>query len=107
MPIKPETHRPRHAERSTYDKAYNRRRNRGGGANVERMRSGRRWKWLRAEKLKASPLCELCKREGIDRPAAEVHHIQGAHSRPDLFYVMENLMALCVPCHRRIDARPT
>ena len=99
MPTKPKTHRPKHATRSTYDKAYNWRRRHGGGANIERMRSGRRWRWLRAEKLKRNPLCELCK-----RPAQEVHHIEGAHERPDLFYVMENIQSLCVPCHRRIEA---
>jgi len=63
-------------------------------------RYGRAWKRIRDRYIKAHPLCEECKRNGILTPAEEVHHITplskgGGNER-------SNLMSLCKSCHSRI-----
>ncbi|MBR1807159.1 MAG: HNH endonuclease [Selenomonadaceae bacterium] len=63
-------------------------------------RYGYQWRKLRARFLNAHPLCEQCKLEGRYTAATEVHHIRplsdgGTND-------INNLMALCKPCHSRI-----
>ncbi len=66
-------------------------------------RYGNRWRKIRQLYIKQHPVCELCERKNILRPAEEVHHIVplakgGTHRE-------ENLMSLCKSCHSRITAR--
>ena len=65
-----------------------------------RKRYGRAWKRIRNRYIAAHPLCEQCNAAGRITPAQEVHHIiplseGGTHA-------VENLMALCSPCHSGI-----
>lgn len=53
------------------------------------------------DKLRESPLCEHCKREGRLTPATQVDHIDGdpENNAP------ANLASLCAPCHSLKTAR--
>ena len=63
---------------------------------------------LRQEYLRAHPLCERCKRDGLVRSAIDVHHkvpVESAHTIAEmeqLAYDWNNLQALCIPCHASI-----
>ena len=65
----------------------------------------KRWTVLRAQKLATNPWCETCLAGHIYEPAREVDHVQ-AHDGPDdpLFWLWENLRALCKVCHSRKTA---
>lgn len=63
------------------------------------------WERLRRMFLRRNPMCAECKRQGIVRPAEEVHHKQSIEDRPDLRLNWENLEALCKPCHSRETVR--
>lgn len=68
----------------------------------------RRWRNLVRIKLMDSPLCELCQKKGVIRPAENIHHIVSFMSTDDpiersrLAYDYSNLMSLCVECHSEI-----
>lgn len=63
-----------------------------------KVRRGQRWKATRLKVLDRDEwACVQCGRQ--DR--LEVDHIQPVRDRPDLAYVMDNLQALCGPCHAR------
>ncbi len=75
-----------------------------GQNSGERDRSniyGRKWKELRLFVLRRQPLCVSCKKEGVITEAREVDHIQPHAGNMELFYDLENLQALCKPCHSR------
>lgn len=62
-----------------------------------------RWKGLRAEKVRNNPLCEECLRKGIVKQTEEVHHIIPIdidNLDEDLAYGYDNLISLCIPCHK-------
>lgn len=65
-----------------------------------------RWRQLRAEKLRANPLCEECEANGRSTLATEVHHIKPVESvpyEPDMKRLMfdrSNLQSLCHSCHK-------
>jgi len=73
-------------------------------AYAKQVRSSARWQRLRRMKLRRNPLCEECQRNGVTREAREVHHRIPIRVNPHLAYVMDNLEALCVPCHRKREA---
>ena len=58
-----------------------------------------RWQRLRAQHLKAHPLCEHCKAKGRTTLATEVHHIVKCHDDPWLQHDPNNIVSLCRPCH--------
>ena len=63
-----------------------------------------RWREL-SERYRAEvPLCEECCKKGMATPAEEVHHIVPVCDAPWLRLVRSNLMSVCVPCHRKMDA---
>lgn len=68
-----------------------------------RKRYGSEWRKVRSRYIKAHPLCEECLKHGLYTPAQEVHHIlplsRGGTN------VVQNLMALCKPCHSSISVR--
>lgn len=66
------------------------------------------WRKLRAAKMAAQPLCEMCSRSGRLVFAEQVHHIKPVESARTtegmraLMFDNTNLMALCVRCHTEI-----
>ena len=38
------------------------------------------------------------------RPAEDVHHIESVATRPDLAFVVKNLLPVCEPCHGKVEA---
>ena len=80
----------------------------------QQLLNSKRWKQLRMSYLQQHPLCERCKREGIEqtgkpliRSAIDVHHkvpVESAHTLQEmeaLCYDWNNLQALCIPCHAK------
>jgi len=60
------------------------------------------WLRLRKEFLLRNPLCEICRRDGRRRLASQVDHIVPFVGLNDpLRLSINNLQALCLPCHRR------
>lgn len=57
--------------------------------------SSTQWRALRLMMLRRQPLCPC------GAAASEVHHIVDRKERPDLAFNMDNLQALCKPCHSR------
>ena len=55
------------------------------------------WRQLRAQILRASPLCVECQRLGRVTPATDVDHILPRRARPELQLDPDNLRALCHP----------
>jgi 5-methylcytosine-specific restriction enzyme A len=66
-----------------------------------------KWKRLRRAKIKANPLCEECEKKGITTVAAEVHHIIpfDIGNACELAYDYDNLISLCVECHKEAHAK--
>lgn len=73
----------------------------------QRLLNSKRWKLLRQEYLRAHPLCERCKADGLIRSAIDVHHkvpVESAHTLMEmeqLAFDWHNLQALCIPCHAK------
>ena len=82
----------------------------------QRLLNSKRWKMIRADYLRQHPLCERCRREGIEAgvlpdgyitSAVDVHHKKPVESSKTeqemerLAYNLDgnNLEALCIPCH--------
>ena len=68
----------------------------------------KRWKKLRAAKLRENPLCERCESKNTINPASEVHHKipfdtgVTIEQTEELAFDYDNLMSLCIPCHSEI-----
>lgn len=66
------------------------------------------WKNLRLSYIMHHPICEYCAKQGITKPATEVHHIQYISSGRNLeemqriAYNQDNLIALCTECHHNV-----
>jgi len=61
------------------------------------------WKRLSVRFRQENPLCEECKKRGIATEAQEVHHVIPITEAPWLRLELNNLMALCVACHRAVE----
>jgi 5-methylcytosine-specific restriction endonuclease McrA len=61
------------------------------------------WKRLSVRFRQENPLCEECKKRGIATEAQEVHHVIPIAEAPWLRLEWNNLMALCVACHRALE----
>lgn len=76
--------------------------------DYQHLLNSKRWRELRAAKLRSHPLCELCEEAGRVVPAVDIHHripVESAKSLPDmeaLAYDPANLQALCVACHIKV-----
>ena len=57
------------------------------------------WQRLRRTVLIATPLCARCERIGATVPATVVNHITPHRGDWRLFTSLENLEAVCEPCH--------
>lgn len=76
-----------------------------------KMINSARWKRLRAEKLRANPVCEECAANGFSTLASEVHHVMpvesvsGVAAMERLMFNRMNLQSLCHACHAEIHRR--
>lgn len=61
-----------------------------------------KWKKLRVLKLMKNPLCEMCEKEGIVKPALDVHHIVPILKDMTKAFDEDNLMSLCRKHHIQI-----
>jgi 5-methylcytosine-specific restriction protein A len=59
-----------------------------------------RWKKLRRLKLQNNPICEKCWERGIVTPTEEIHHIVPFIQDIEMAFDYDNLIALCVECHK-------
>ena len=103
MPNAPRTFGQKYGKnqpRRDADKAYNEKRK---NDPTEKPIHTARWQKVRLIKLTQDPLCQECIKQGHTRAAQQVHHVIPRAIRPDLTFVMENLMSVCVPCHNRIE----
>lgn len=64
-----------------------------------------RWQRLRLLKLQTSPLCEDCLARDIVKGARAVDHRMPISMGGEAFPPLEELAALCIPCHSRKTAR--
>jgi shikimate kinase len=58
------------------------------------------WRNIRAAQLAREPMCRVCARRGILKPANTVDHIDGDAMHDDV----NNYQSLCQPCHARKTA---
>ena len=64
-----------------------------------------RWQRYREWVLRRAPLCcNPISAHEHERPATQVHHIEGRHRRPDLAFALSNTAPLCTKCHAAISA---
>lgn len=76
-----------------------------------KMINSARWKKLRAEKLRANPICEECAKRDVSTLATEVHHVvpvesvAGVSAMSRLMFSLPNLQSLCHACHSEIHRR--
>ena len=47
-------------------------------------------------------MCKRCARYGKSVPAVVVHHIKHVDEYPELAYVPDNLISLCLDCHNKM-----
>ena len=72
--------------------------------------NSKEWRELRAEKLRANPICEMCEEQGIVTSARCVHHvvpIETARTKDEMKRLaidcgLQGLKSLCFACHARI-----
>lgn len=83
------------------------------GKRKERMSiyNTARWRELRRLKLQRDPLCEICLKKDIVKPADDIHHIVSFMSTNDpvqrkfLAFDFANLMSLCDECHQEVHSK--
>lgn len=66
---------------------------------------GNKWQRLRKQYLREHPLCVRCHRIGRLIPATVVDHITPHSGDMRLFWDVNNLQALCKPCHDKKTAK--
>ena len=73
--------------------------------NHAKFYNSKAWKLLRKSYITEHPLCENCLKNGIIKPAKEVHHKQifstanTEEGQWNIFLDGNNLMSLCIKCH--------
>lgn len=58
-----------------------------------------RWQQARLRFLRSSPLCVMCAKRGITKPATVVDHVIPHKGDEQLFWDETNWQSLCKPCH--------
>lgn len=77
-------------------------------AFIEKIYNSRRWRAMREMKLRETPLCEICEKDGRITPATQVHHqheISLGLTENDMLEIAfdyNNLQSLCERCHMRL-----
>jgi 5-methylcytosine-specific restriction protein A len=80
----------------------NHRRDTVNKAAYQKVYNTRRWKRLRRLKLQNNPICEKCWERGRVTPTEEIHHIVPFAQDMELAYDYDNLIALCIECHKEM-----
>ena len=72
---------------------------------VQKVYNNPQWSKVRLEAIKrANGLCEVCYAKGRLREGNEVHHIvKVANGNNDTHYDLDNLIYVCIGCHRKIE----
>lgn len=73
-------------------------------ATAARIRSTSRWRVVRVHERRKWPLCCDPFASGCRQPTAQINHIEGLASRPDLAYVESNHAPVCTACHAKVSA---
>jgi len=68
--------------------------------DIERLENKKKWLILKSRKLYSNPLCEIC---GCNH-GLNIHHILQRSKYPELTLDIENLMTLCIKCHKKIHS---
>lgn len=69
------------------------------------------WQNIRNAYIVEHPLCEVCLRKDIIKPADHIHHIKPfltgttQFEKWDLLLNKDNLIAVCVPCHKELHRK--
>lgn len=66
---------------------------------------GYRWQKIRIAFLQQNPLCVMCQKEEVIKPATVVDHIQPHKGDQALFWDQNNWQPLCNPHHRSVSAK--
>ena len=66
---------------------------------------GRAWRKARKIFLALNPLCVMCEKEGIIRPAVDVDHIKRHEGNQFAFWDENNWQGLCKFHHQSVKAR--
>lgn len=75
---------------------------------IVKIYNSSRWRALREAKLRETPLCEICEKEGRITPATQVHHIHeislggSVNDMLDIAFDYNNLQSLCERCHMHL-----
>ena len=96
MPSKPRTLAGILCPRRQTDRAYNRLQRDPVTAAIH---GSARWQAVRAQVLRAEPVCRACAARGLTEPATVVDHIVGVALAPDRAYDPTNLQPLCTSCN--------
>ena len=64
-----------------------------------RIHGSGRWQDVRAQVLRAEPICRACAARGLTEPATTVDHIVGVAAAPERAYDPTNLQPLCTSCN--------
>ena len=102
MPFKPKVHRPPHAQAAA-DAARKQADRRRGTATQRGYDS--RWNEFSRLYRQLNPLCVECGRNGRVVSADCVDHVVPLVDAPERKYDLDNLEALCSPCHARKTAK--
>ncbi|MFM8278878.1 MAG: HNH endonuclease [Candidatus Limnocylindrus sp.] len=96
MPSKPRTLAGILRPRCHADRAYNRDQR---DPAVARVHGSARWQAVRAQVLRAEPLCRACARAGRTELATQVDHVVPLDVDLERAYDPTNLQPLCSACH--------
>ncbi len=66
-----------------------------------------RWEKIRKTVLQRDPTCPICMHRNQLTAACEVDHVVAHKGDASLFHSLDNLWALCTPCHRQKTACET
>lgn len=81
------------------NKQRNKKKSAGNQIAYDEVYNTDKWKKLRVLKLMKNPLCEQCEKEGIVKPALDVHHKIPILKDISKAFDEDNLMSLCRKCH--------
>jgi len=73
--------------------------------DIQALRKTYRYQQFRDWFMRRNRLCAECERQGVVTLAEEMDHIVPVHQAPDRVWDVDNLQALCRPCHEEKTAR--
>jgi 5-methylcytosine-specific restriction protein A len=88
----------RRQNKSQADREYNKNRR---NQELQAFYDSPQWRRMRAIKIKCTPYCEECYRQGSISEAKIVDHILPIKDCPDRRLDLTNLQSLCLSCHNK------